>query len=81
LRFDEVESLLTPKKVGAILAIVKKRRVCIKIDESLVKELEQVREKTGIPVSIQVELLSKVSRFPTYKRKKQGQNLGTVFNM
>ena len=34
----------------------KKRQVCVRIEESLVEEMEQIRDKTGIPVSRQVEL-------------------------
>lgn len=34
----------------------KKRQVCFRIDESDVKEMEQVREKTGVPVSTQIEM-------------------------
>lgn len=33
-----------------------KRQVCFRIDESIVKQMEQVREKTGVPVSTQIEL-------------------------
>jgi len=34
----------------------KKRQVCIRIEESMLEEMEQVREKTGVPVSKQIEL-------------------------
>lgn len=34
----------------------KKKQVCIRMDESLVKEMERVRDETGVPVSQQVEL-------------------------
>lgn len=33
-----------------------KRQVCFRIEESMVKEMESVREKTGVPVSTQIEL-------------------------
>ena len=33
-----------------------KRQVCARIDESLVKEMERVKEETGVPVSQQIEL-------------------------
>jgi len=34
----------------------KKRQVCVRIEESILVEMEQVREKTGVPVSKQIEL-------------------------
>ena len=34
----------------------KKRQVCFTVDESIVRKLEEVREKTGVPVSTQIEL-------------------------
>jgi len=38
------------------MARAKKRQVCFRIEESIVKEMEQIREKTGVPVSTQIEL-------------------------
>jgi len=34
----------------------KKRQVCFRIEESIVKDMEQIRDKTGVPVSTQIEL-------------------------
>lgn len=34
----------------------KKRQVCFRIEESIVNEMEEIREKTGVPVSTQIEL-------------------------
>ena len=34
----------------------KKRQVCFTVDESIVTEMENLREKTGVPVSTQIEL-------------------------
>ena len=34
----------------------RKRQVCFRIEESVVKEMEAIREKTGVPVSTQIEL-------------------------
>ena len=34
----------------------KKKQVCIRMDESIVKEMERVRDETGVPLSQQVEL-------------------------
>jgi len=33
-----------------------KRQVCFRIDKSIIKEMEEIREKTGVPVSQQIEL-------------------------
>lgn len=33
-----------------------KRQICFTVDEETAKELEKIREETGIPVSKQVEL-------------------------
>lgn len=38
------------------MARAKKRQVCIRIEEAIVKEMEDMREKTGVPVSTQIEL-------------------------
>jgi hypothetical protein len=34
----------------------KKRQVCFRIEEAIVDEMEQIRDKTGVPVSTQIEL-------------------------
>ncbi len=34
----------------------KKRQVCFRIEDSIVVEMENIREKTGVPVSTQIEL-------------------------
>jgi len=33
-----------------------KRQICIQVDEDIAKEMEEIRYKTGIPVSRQIEL-------------------------
>jgi len=38
------------------MAGAKKRQVCFRIEESLVKEMETIRDQTGVPVSTQVEM-------------------------
>ena len=38
------------------MAREKKRQVCFRIEESIVKEMEETRDKTGVPVSTQIEL-------------------------
>ena len=38
------------------MAREKKRQVCFRIEESIVNEMEQIRDKTGVPVSTQIEL-------------------------
>jgi hypothetical protein len=34
----------------------RKRQVCFRIEEDLVEEMEHIREKTGVPVSTQIEM-------------------------
>jgi antitoxin component of RelBE/YafQ-DinJ toxin-antitoxin module len=34
----------------------KKRQVCFRIEESLVKEMEHISAQTGVPVSTQIEM-------------------------
>lgn len=33
-----------------------KKQVCTTLDEELVKEMEKIRDRTGVPVSTQIEL-------------------------
>lgn len=46
----------------------KKRQVCFTIEEDLVKQMEEVRVKTGIPVSKQIEM-----RLKGYEITKQNE--------
>ena len=34
----------------------RKRQVCFTLDEDLIREMEEIREKTGVSVSTQIEL-------------------------
>jgi hypothetical protein len=38
------------------MAKEKKRQVCFRIEESIVNKMEEIRDKTGVPVSTQIEL-------------------------
>ncbi len=33
-----------------------KRQICVQVDEEIAKRMEEIRDKTGIPVSRQIEL-------------------------
>ncbi len=33
-----------------------KRQICVQVDEEIAKKMEEIRDKTGIPVSRQIEL-------------------------
>ncbi len=33
-----------------------KRQICVQVDEEVAKRMEEVRDKTGIPISRQIEL-------------------------
>ncbi len=46
-----------------------KRQICFTIEEDVVKKMEEIRDKTGIPVSKQIELSIK-----GYKIEKVKQN-------
>jgi len=33
-----------------------KRQICVQVDEEIAKRMEQIKDKTGIPISRQIEL-------------------------
>ncbi len=33
-----------------------KRQICVQVDEDVAKRMEEIRDKTGIPISRQIEL-------------------------
>lgn len=33
-----------------------KRQICVQVDEEVAKKMEELRDKTGIPISRQIEL-------------------------
>lgn len=45
-----------------------KRQVYFTIDEDIIKEMEEIREKTGMPVSTQIEL--KLKGYEIRKREE-----------
>ena len=45
----------------------KKKQVCFTVDEEIVKEMEETRDRTGVPVSTQIEL-----RLKGYEIRKSG---------
>jgi hypothetical protein len=51
-----LNAIWTTSNVGINMSRPKKRQVCFRIEESIVQEMEQIREKTGVPVSTQIEL-------------------------
>lgn len=46
-----------------------KRQVCFTIEEDVVKEMEGIRDKTGVPVSKQIELGIKGYKIEKTKQK------------
>ena len=48
----------------------KKRQVCFRIEDSIVVEMENIREKTGVPVSTQIEL--RLKGFTINSVRKEG---------
>ena len=53
----------------------KKRRVCFRIEESIVKELENIRDKTGVPVSTQIELQLKGFTINSFRKESIPQGI------
>ena len=47
----------------------KKRRLCVCLEESTAKKMEQTRDKTGVPVSKQVEMRLKGYTITSISRK------------
>ena len=54
----------------------KKRQVCFRIEDSIVVEMENIREKTGVPVSTQIEL--RLKGFTINSTKKEGTPQGIL---
>lgn len=57
--------------VGEKMTEERKRQLCFRLEESIVKDMEQIREKTGVPVSTQIEL-----RLKGYTICKAGTEIG-----
>jgi len=49
----------------------KKRAVTVSLDEKLVEEMEKIREETGIPLSVQIELRLKGYRIVKIPRREE----------
>jgi hypothetical protein len=58
------------------LAKGKKRQVCFRIEDSIVVEMENIREKTGVPVSTQIEL--RLKGFTINSVRKEGSPQGIL---
>ena len=54
----------------------KKRQVCFRIEDSIVTEMENIRSKTGVPVSTQIEL--RLKGFTITSVKKEGSSQGIL---
>ena len=59
-----------------IMAKEKKRQVCFRIEDSIVNEMENIRDKTGVPVSTQIEL--RLKGFTITSVKKEGTPQGIL---
>jgi hypothetical protein len=53
----------------------KKRQVCFRMEESEVQEMEQIRDKTGVPVSRQIELRMKGFAITSIAQKGNWENV------
>ena len=58
----------------------KKRQVCLRIEESLVQEMEQIRDKTGVPVSRQIELRLKGFTISSAPQKGNAKDILEMFS-
>ncbi len=59
-----------------MVARAKKRQVCFRIEDSIVTEMENIRNKTGVPVSTQIEL--RLKGFTITSVKKEGTPQGIL---
>ncbi|HEX7482031.1 MAG TPA: hypothetical protein VF350_01000 [Candidatus Bathyarchaeia archaeon] len=53
----------------------KKRQVCFRIEDSIVTEMENIRNKTGVPVSTQIELRLKGFTINRVKKEDTPQGI------
>ena len=53
-----------------------KRQICIQVDEEIAKRMEEIREKTGMPVSRQIELRLKGFKIV----EDEGRTFGHLFD-
>ncbi len=53
----------------------KKRQVCFRIEESIVKEMEQIRDRTGVPVSTQIEMRLKGFSIVGVEKKRRAPEI------
>jgi len=58
------------------MAKEKKRQVCFRIEDSIVNEMENIRDKTGVPVSTQIEL--RLKGFTITSVRKEGSPQGVL---
>jgi hypothetical protein len=68
----ELNSFRRNTLLGQTMARGKKRQVCFRIEESIVEEMEKIREKTGVPISTQIELRLKGFAITSVKEKRKG---------
>jgi hypothetical protein len=61
---------------GSTMVRGKKRQVCFRIEESIVNEMEKVRDRTGVPVSTQIEL--KLKGFAITSVGKEAESKGVL---
>jgi hypothetical protein len=54
----------------------KKRQICFRIEESIVNKMEEIRDKTGVPISTQIEL--RLKGFTINSIEKEAQTTGIM---
>ena len=58
-----------------MMAKEKKRQVCFRIEDSIVNEMEHIRDKTGVPVSTQIELRLKGYAITNLEKEKNSKGI------
>ena len=59
---------------------MRKRQICVQVDEEVAKNMEKIRDKTGIPISRQIELKLKgfeIVESKDAQKKLEGQQQDT----
>jgi hypothetical protein len=53
----------------------KKRQICFRIEESIVNKMEEIRDKTGVPISTQIELRLKGFTISSIEKEAQPKDI------
>jgi hypothetical protein len=62
------------------MAREKKRQICFRIEESIVNEMEEIRDKTGVPISTQIEMRLKGFTISAMPQKGNAKDILQLFS-